>query len=430
MNMQPVEIGLKTVSLAEAVARAGARRTEVPEGIDGMLAEIRREGSPAVCRWSATLDGNPGPGYELSREALEGAVAALDPLLRAQLEAMIARVRAFAEFQREAFRGAETEIAGARMGWRAVPVGCAAVYAPGGRYPLPSSVVMGVVPARVAGVREVVVLSPRIHPVTAAAAAMAGADRVFDLGGAHGVAAAAWGLCGLPRADLVVGPGNRYVTAAKKRLYGDVGIEFPAGPSELLVVASAGADPAWAAADLLAQAEHDPDALPVLAALEPGLAGAVNREIARLLEELPADSPARESVPRGFAVETDADGAVRLAEAMAPEHLSLAGAAAEALAPRFTRYGALFLGSRSAEVFGDYGAGPNHVLPTCGAARFAGGLWVGSFLAVRTWVEVTPEGLEDLVDQAATLARAEGLPAHALSAELRRRTVPPNLEHG
>lgn len=411
---------LELVSLEQALGRVGRRRTEVPAGVDTMLEEIRREGDPAVCRWSAALDGNPGPRFELSREALEGAVAALDPALRTQLEAMIARVRAFAEFQRGAFHGGETEVGGARLGWRAIPVDAAAVYAPGGRYPLPSSVVMGVVPARVAGVREVAVLSPRIHPVTAAAAALAGADRVFDLGGAHGVAAAAWGLCGLPRADLVVGPGNRYVTAAKKRLYGDVGIEFPAGPSELLVVASDGADPVWAAADLLAQAEHDPDALPVLAALQPGLAGAVNREVARLAERLPADSPARESVPRGFAVETDADGAVRLAQTMAPEHLSLAGAAAEALSPQFTRYGALFVGSRSAEVFGDYGAGPNHVLPTCGAARFAGGLWLGSFLAVRTWMALTPASLDALVDQAATLACAEGLPAHALSAELRR----------
>ncbi|MBP7864516.1 MAG: histidinol dehydrogenase [Acidobacteria bacterium] len=418
--MNASSLFLPLVPLGEALARVGARRTEVPGGIDAMLEEIRREGDTAVCRWSASLDGRPGPAFEMPRADLERAVAALDPALRTQLDAMIARVRAFAAFQREAFRGGETVVGGARLGWRAVPVRCAAVYAPGGRYPLPSSVVMGVVPARAAGVEEVVVLSPRIHPVTAAAAALAGADRVFDLGGAHGVAAAAWGLCGLPRADLVVGPGNRYVTAAKKRLYGDVGIEFPAGPSELLVVASEGADPAWVAADLLAQAEHDPDALPALAAMEPGLAAAVNREIARLAERLPADSPLWESIPRGIAVETDADGAVRLAEAMAPEHLSLAGAAAEAMAPRFTRYGALFVGARSAEVFGDYGAGPNHVLPTCGAARFAGGLWVGSFLAVRTWLDVTPEGLGALVDQASTLARAEGLPAHALSAELRR----------
>ena len=410
---------MREMTLEKALEIVSRRRTEVPETVGPLLEEIRREGDAAVRRLSARWDGRPGPGFEWGREELARAVDGLAPDLRRHLEGMVARVRAFAEVQRDALRDGETVLGGVRLGFRALPVGCAACYAPGGRFPLPSSVVMTAVPARVAGVRTVVVLSPRLHPVTAAAAVIAGADRVFDLGGVQGVAAACWGLCGVPRADLVVGPGNRYVTAAKKMLYGEAGIEFPAGPSELLAVAGPDADPDWLAADLLAQAEHDPEALPVLAALSPGMREAVRQSAARLLAGLPADSPARESSPAGLAVATDGEGAVCLAEALAPEHLSLAGKEAEALAGRFTRYGALFVGSRSAEVFGDYGAGPNHVLPTAGAARFTGGLWIGSFLAVRTWMEVLPEGLAALAAQAEALARAEGLVAHALSARLR-----------
>jgi histidinol dehydrogenase len=419
MSQEPVT-GLRIVGVAAALARAGQPAAEVPPEVPAILEEIRREGDAAVRRWAAQLDGFGGPDFEVSRDAVRQAVADLDPTLRGHLEEAIRRVRAFAERQRAMFADLVVDFEGVAMGHRVVPVRRTACYVPGGRYPLPSSLLMSVVPARVAGVDEVYVLSPRIHPVTVAAAGLAGAGRVFNLGGAHGVAAAAWGLAGLPRADLVVGPGNRFVTGAKRLLYGDVGIDFPAGPSELMILADGTAEPALVAADLLAQAEHDVDAVPLLASFDPLLPPAVNAEIRRQLADLPADSPARESLANGFAVEVaDDKEAVALADALAPEHLELLGPRAEALAPRLRAYGSLFVGRHSAEVFGDYGSGANHILPTGSAARFTGGVWVGTFLRLLTWQRVLATGVRELVSQAAALADAEGLPAHAASARRR-----------
>jgi len=413
-------VGLAVVGMEEALARSVRRAPAVPPEVPAILEEIRNEGAAAVRRWAEKLDGFGGPDFEVPRAEVRRAVAELAPALRAQLEKVIRQVRKFAERQRAMFSDLVVDFEGVAVGHRVLPVRRAACYAPGGRYPLPSSVVMGVVPARVAGVEEVVVLSPRIHPVTVAAAGLAGADRVFNLGGAHGVAAAAWGLAGLPRADLVVGPGNRFVTGAKRLLYGDVGIDFPAGPSELLVIADRTADPALVAADLLAQAEHDPDAVPALVSFDPELPAAVNAVIRQQLAGLPPDSPARQSLANGFAVVAGGeDGAVALADALAPEHLELIGPRAEALAGRLSSYGALFVGRNSAEVFGDYGSGTNHILPTGGAARFTGGVWAGTFLRILTWQRVSAAGLPALAEQAAAMADAEGLPAHAAAARLR-----------
>jgi histidinol dehydrogenase len=405
----------------EAIARACRPRAEIPAVVPAMLATIRAEGDGAVRRFAADLDGFTGTSFEISTDAQDRAVAGLSSELRGHLEAAIHRVRAFAERQRSCLVELDVELAGVRMGHRVTPVGCTACYVPSGRAPLPSSAIMGVVPARVAGVRDVVVLSPRIQPVTVAAARLAGADRVFDLGGVHGVAAAAWGLAGVPRADLIVGPGNRYVTAAKRLLYGDVGIDVPAGPSELLVIADGSADPAVVAADLLAQAEHDVDAVPALVALDPSLPDRVEAELERQLAALPAATPARSSLGNGFVVVTDAAGAVAVSEALAPEHLELLGPRAEVLEQRVTSFGSLFLGAASAEVLGDYGSGTNHILPTGGAARFSGGVWVGTFLRVLTWQRVGPQAVATLASQATALAEAEGLPGHAAAARMRIR---------
>jgi histidinol dehydrogenase len=388
--------------------------------VSEILEDIRARGSGAVFAWARHLDNFTGDAFEVSRSRMDAAVEALDPLLRGHLEAAIQRVKAFSEAQKICFRDLEVLQDGICLGQRIVPVQRAACYAPGGRYPLPSSVIMGVVPARVAGVDEVIVLSPRIHPITLAAAALAGADRVFDLGGVQGIAAVAWGLAGLPRVDLVVGPGNRYVTGAKRLLYGDVGIEFPAGPSELLVIADRGARPEWIAADLLGQAEHDPEALPMLLSFDADLLKAVDDALRRQLAELPADSPARESLGNGFAVAVaDEAEALALAEALAPEHLELQGPRAEGLADRLRTYGSLFVGEGTAEVFGDYGSGTNHILPTGGAARFTGGVFVGTFLKTLTWQRILPEAQRQQALQAIALAEAEGLKAHAASARAR-----------
>ncbi|WP_306601969.1 histidinol dehydrogenase [Geothrix sp. 21YS21S-2] len=411
---------LKTLSFAKAMDQAGTVFPPVPPEVGTILDDIRKRGNEAVFGWARKLDGFKGGPFEVDPVKVREAPDKLHPELRGHLVEAIRRVEVFARAQKETFRDFSTEVDGMVLGQRVLPVRRAACYAPGGRYPLPSSVLMGVVPARVAGVEEVIVLSPRLHPVTLAAAALAGADRVFDLGGVHGMAAVAWGLAGVPRADLVVGPGNRFVTGAKRLLYGDVGIDFPAGPSELLVIASPGARPAWIAADLLAQAEHDPDARPLLAVFDPALIPQVNGELKTQLAALPPDSPARDSLRNGFAVVLAGDAeAVALADALAPEHLELQGARAEALEGRFRSYGSLFVGEDAAEVFGDYGSGTNHILPTSGAARFTGGVSVATFLKILTWQRTLPEGRAPLAAQAAALARAEGLAAHAVSARMR-----------
>ncbi|RPI76272.1 MAG: histidinol dehydrogenase [Desulfobacteraceae bacterium] len=413
--------GLRVCSFQKALEKIKQRQKgTIPAEVPVMLETIRREGDAAVKRYARDLDGFKGETFEIGKREMQRALKELKPDLRRHLETAIERVREMAEQQRGMFRDMQMEIRGTVMGHRIAPIERAACYAPGGRYPLPSSVIMGVVPARVAGVQEISVLSPRIHPVTLAAAVLAGADRVFNLGGVQGVAAAAWGLAGVPKADLIVGPGNKYVTAAKRLLYGEVGIDFPAGPSELLIIAEEAADPAVLAADLLAQAEHDPDAMPVLIGFSSLLLQKVNRAIREQLEALPSDSPARQSLKNGFALCATSDQeAITLADNLAPEHLELVGKRAEALSDRLQQFGSLFIGSRSAEVFGDYGSGTNHILPTNGAARFTGGVWVGTFLRVLTWQKVKAEGLPALIDQAGTLADAEGLPAHAVSARIR-----------
>ncbi len=411
---------LNILSLSEAMSRLSRPLPPIAPEVTPILEDIRARGDAAVFDWARKLDRFEGSTFEVSREAGERAVAALDPALRGFLEDAIRRVRGFSEAQRDCYRDFQLTQEGVVLGQRIVPVQRAACYAPGGRYPLPSSVIMGVVPARVAGVEEVIVLSPKLHPVTLAAAVLAGADRVFNLGGVQGIAAAAWGLVGLPKVDLVVGPGNRFVTGAKRLLYGDVGIEFPAGPSELLVIAEGGANPAWIAADLLGQAEHDPDALPVLVSFDAALVEAVNEELTRQLALLPADTPAWESLKNGFAVVVASDEeALALSDALAPEHLELQGPRAEALADRLRNYGSLFCGDTTAEVFGDYGSGTNHILPTGGAARFTGGVFVGTFLKTLTWQRILPEGQQAQAQQAAALADAEGLQAHAASARAR-----------
>lgn len=410
---------LELVTVEAAMERAPRVRNEVPAVVPEMLAAIRAGGSDVVRRYAERLDGFSGVTFEIPVEAQEAAVAALPADRRGHLLAAISRVRAFAERQRECLTDLDVDLGGVRLAHRAVPVRSAACYAPGGRYPLPSSVLMGVLPARVAGVSEVIVLSPRIHPLTVAAARLAGADRVFDLGGVHGIAAAAWGLAGVPRVDLIAGPGNCFVTAAKRLLFGHVGVDLLAGPSELVVIADGSADPGLVAADLLAQAEHDAEALPALVALDPDLPDLVEIEIERQLTRLPDATPARESLGNGFAVVCGAASAVLLANTLAPEHLELVGSRAEALADHLSSYGSLFVGARAAEALGDYGSGTNHILPTGGAARFSGGLWVGTFLRVLTRQEVSAAALPELAAQAAALAEAEGLPGHAAAARRR-----------
>jgi phosphoribosyl-ATP pyrophosphohydrolase/phosphoribosyl-AMP cyclohydrolase/histidinol dehydrogenase len=276
--------------------------------------------------------------------------------------------------------------------------------------------------ARAAGVETVVVASPRPAPVTLAAAALAGADFFLAVGGAQAVAAMAFGVEGLPQCDVIVGPGNAYVTAAKQLVSGEVRIDMLAGPSELLALADEHADPALVAADLLAQAEHDPDAFPMLVTTSAAVLDATEAALFEQLATLPTRPMAEVALQRGAAIVVEnLEQACAVANALAPEHLAVHVREPTTLRPQLRHFGALFLGEGCAEVFGDYGTGPNHVLPTGGTARSQGGLSVLDFLRTQMWLELAPDAAPQLVDDVVRFARLEGLEAHARAAEMRRR---------
>ena len=383
---------------------------------------VRREGEAAVRRFGERFgEISVGDRLLIERPELNRALDQLPPADRALLERTSERIAVFAKAQRDSLSEVTVDIAGGRAGQHIAPVGRAGCYAPGGRYPLPSSVLMTAVTARVAGVKTVVVASPRPVPVTLAAAAVADVDAVLSVGGAHAVAALAYGIEGLDPCDVVVGPGNRWVTAAKQLVSGSVGIDMLAGPSELVVLADGNADAAKVAADLLAQAEHDPDALPVLVTTSEILAAAVEAEIDRQLADLPTREVAAVALKNGFAtVVPDLETAISVCDRLAPEHLQVMTNRADEVARRPGHWGGLFIGAGSAEVLGDYGAGPNHTLPTGGVARYKGGLSVMDFLRIRTWLQIDdPAAARQTIEDAIALARLEGLEAHAHAAERR-----------
>jgi phosphoribosyl-ATP pyrophosphohydrolase/phosphoribosyl-AMP cyclohydrolase/histidinol dehydrogenase len=421
-------------SLADVARR---RRDAVPAQTLAEAAPIVdavRAGGEAALRLYAERFGDvqPGGGAPLfhDRAALGQALVRLPAGDRARLERVAERIRRFAEAQLGALCPVAIPVPGGVAEHRIAPVQRAGCYAPGGRYPLPSSVLMTTVPARVAGVADVWVASPKPQFLTLAAAAVAGADGLVAAGGAHAIAALAYGAGPITPRDVIVGPGNRYVTAAKHLVSSVAAIDLLAGPSELTVFADDTADPGSVAADLLAQAEHDPDALPVLVTLDPNLPDRVEKELARQLSDLPTADTARAALANGgVIVVASLDDGVAACDAIAPEHLQLDLRDAAAVAPRLAHYGALFVGAGAAEVLGDYGAGPNHVLPTGGTARSTGGLSVYTFLRVRTWLRIDDrDAALPLIQDAIWLGRAEGLEAHARAAE--RRLARPRQPSG
>jgi len=386
--------------------------------------DVRARGEAALREHAERLgDVAPGAPLVIGRAQLREALDSIPGDDRALLVRTGDRIRRFAEAQRRCLAPLVTEVPGGTAGHIVSAVERAGCYAPGGRFPLPSSVLMTAVPARVAGVKEVWVASPRPTKHTRAAAAVANADAVLAVGGAQAIAALAFGAGDLvPACDAVVGPGNRWVTAAKQLVAGRVCIDMLAGPSELVVLADRTADPKVVAADLLAQAEHDPDALPVLVTLEGAFADAVDLALREQLATLPTIATARAALDNGFCVVApDLETASEVCDRLAPEHLELHLERPESALSMLHHFGAVFVGAGAAEVLGDYGAGPNHVLPTGGVARFSGGLSVKTFLRVSTWLRIDDGQRAGLLDDAAKLARIEGLEAHARAAEVRRR---------
>ena len=379
-----------------------------------IVADVRARGEAAVREHARRLGDKDGT-LVFDRTQLRSAWDSLPANDRALLLRTADRIGSFAAAQREALLDGEVDVDGGRAGWRFAPVERAGCYAPGGRYPLPSSVLMTVVTACVAGVAEVWLASPSPSAMILAAAHVGGAHAVLAAGGAQAIAALAYGAGAVPRCDVIVGPGNRWVTAAKQLVAGHVAIDMLAGPSELVVLADESADADLVAADLLAQAEHDPDALPVLLTTSAVLADRVDAALERQLGDLPTAAVARAALAGGFTVVVDSVAVgVSICDALAPEHLALHVRHLE-VQPR--HYGAVFLGAGSAESFGDYGTGPNHVLPTGGTARSSGGLSVATFLRMQTWLRLDDPSA--LAADVARFARMEGLEAHARAAERR-----------
>lgn len=396
--------------------------------VEGILADVRREGLAAALRFTEAFDGlklDPD-ALRVPAAAMAGALAKLrrqDPGLVSALETLQANVRRFAEGQRQSLADLELPLeGGGTVGERWVPLARVGVYVPGGRAFYPSTLAMTVIPAQVAGVGRIVAVTPPkaegVDPLVLACAALLGVDELVTLGGAQAVA---WLAFGEPAVDLVAGPGNRFVAEAKRQLAGRCGIDSVAGPTELLILADASADPAWLAEDLLAQAEHDPDAAAVLVSEDAGLLARVEAELKAKVEASPRRAILERSLARhGRLVRAERDLAIEFAQLWAPEHLELQVQDPETWIPCLTAAGALFIGASSAEAFGDYGAGPNHVLPTSRTARFASPLGVATFLKRQSLLSLEPEDAAAMAPWVARLAEAEGLPHHGRSAELRR----------
>ncbi len=388
------------------------------------IVESVRQGSEQVLLAHAVRFGDlvEGEKFLFSPDDFAKALKSIPSDQRRLLERTAGRIRGFAEAQRASLQPMNLEIPGGTAGHTIEPMERAGCYVPGGRYPLLSTVLMTVIPARVAGVKEVWVASPKPQPLTLAAASIAGASAMIAVGGAQAIAALAYGAGDqIPACDIVVGPGNRWVTAAKIIISGEIAIDLPGGPSELVVLADGSADADTIASDLLAQAEHDPDALPILVCTDAKMIEAIEEALREQLLTLPTAEIAREALKNGFAVLVpDARAGIEVCNAIAPEHLQLCIESTEGLTERIKHCGALFLGEGGAEVLGDYGAGPNHVLPTGGAARSFGGLSVFQFMRVRTWLRFERrEDAHEIASDAAAFARLEGLEAHARAAERR-----------
>lgn len=398
------------------LARRKARLAEAEETVRPILDAVRKRGDKALVEYARQFDGFARRGVRVPERSLEQACAGLAPEFRQAVETAAANVRAFAEMQLPVEAILEVQ-PGLRLGQVVRPLESVAAYIPAGRYPLPSTVIMTVVPAQVAGVPNISIACPRPAPEILGTARLLGVNNVFEMGGAQAIAAFAFGTRTVPKADRIVGPGNIYVAAAKKLLAGEVGIEFVAGPTEILIIAAEG-DPKYLAADMLAQAEHDVDASAVLLTTSKRLALAVAKEIDRQLPLLPTAAVARKSIARNSAIihVRTLDQAIELSNRFAPEHLSIPDSA---MIDKIQHAGSIFVGAFSPEAAGDYASGPNHVLPTSGAARIRGGLSVWDYVKVISVQQLSSAALRALAPAIVTLARAEGLEAHARSVEMR-----------
>jgi len=401
----------------EALTRCDAALDPtVQKTVRRILADVRRRGDAAVRQYTKKFDGFAPTQISITAALVDAIPAGLARALRAAHE----RIRSFHEKQLQQ-SWEYTDAEGTRLGQRISALARVGLYVPGGKAAYPSSVLMNAVPAKVAGVGELVMACPNPNPLVLAAAALAGVDRLIRVGGAQAIAALAYGTKSIPRVDKIVGPGNAFVAEAKRQVFGDVGIDMVAGPSEILVIADDSAPADWVAMDLFSQAEHDESAQAILLSPNAGVLDAVEAAVGKLLPEMARRKVIAASLKaRGMLVLTrDIEEACDVANRIAPEHLELLVEDPDRWLPKLTRAGAVFLGRYSSEAIGDYCAGPNHVLPTSGTARFSSPLGVYDFQKRTSLIGVSQKGAATLGRLAATLAEGEGLQAHARSAELR-----------
>jgi histidinol dehydrogenase len=404
--------------------------TAVEETVSGILRQVRTQGDQALIELTNRFDRRQAETINqltVSAEQLQEALESIDSESRQALETAATRIRDYHNHQtQESWQYQEAD--GTTLGQQITPLDRVGIYVPGGKASYPSSVLMNCIPARVAGVREVIMMVPapdaELSPMVLAAAAIAGVDQVFTIGGAQAVAALAYGTETVPKVDKIVGPGNIYVATAKRMVFGSVGLDMVAGPSEILVVCDGQTDPDWIAMDLFSQAEHDEDAQSIFIAWDANYIEAVHNSMSKLLPEMERKEIIRQSLERrGALIEVaDEQQALELINRIAPEHLELSVENPQAWLPKIRHAGAIFMGRHTAEALGDYCAGPNHVLPTSATARFSSPLGVYDFQKRSSLIFCSEQGASELGKVASVLGRSESLTAHARSAEYRIKT--------
>ena len=419
----------------EYVKKAGSIKAEdtqkITEVVSRIILEIEKDGITAVRKYSEKFDGWNPPSFRVSGDDIQHAKKTIDPQLARNIDFAREQVEKFAKLQKQSLREFSTQtLPGVTLGQKHIPINSVGSYVPGGRYPLIASAIMTIAVPKVAGVRRVVATAPpqrglgALNPIQLYAMATAGADEIFSLGGVQALAALAFGIEDIPPlagVDMIVGAGNAYVAEAKRQLFGKVGIDLLAGPTEILVIADDTADPRWLAADLLGQAEHGPNSPAILITDSKRLAVAVSKEIDNWLASWPTAQIASEAwnALGQIIVEQDRNELLRLADEIASEHVEVHAQDWNWFLENLTNYGSLFIGPNATVAYGDKGIGTNHVLPTGKAAKYTGGLWVGKFLKTVTWQQVSAEGNRQIAPIIAAVAAAEGMEGHAITARIR-----------
>lgn len=387
-----------------------------------IISDVKINKDEALKRYSKQFGDGEIKNLRVTQEEIYNALKNIDTETLEAINFAIKNVKDFAQKQFECLKNLDTNIAGTKLGHRVIPIESVGCYIPGGNYPLPSSAIMTIVPAKVAGVENVIAVSPKIQPVTIAACHLAGADKIFRVGGVQAIAGLAYGTESMTKVDKIVGPGNKFVTSAKKQVFGECGIDFLAGPSEVLIIADETANPEFVAADMLAQCEHDKDARAYLICFSKEFAVKVKEKAEEFLKTLETADIAKIAFEKSIAVIVESiEDAISLSEKKAPEHLELCFKNAENCIENFKNYGSLFVGNYSAEVFGDYVSGTNHTLPTNQVARYSGGLSVFDYVKVQTYQIIDKSTVSRIAENASILAKKEGLFAHKLASDIRNK---------